>query len=201
MPTFGSQRLFHFQRHHFRLPAMGHRRPIDPRDLMGIEHQLLLRQIIEHRHLPVADDHEPLLLHRMEPADEDMSPHPIGKLQMGHRDIRHAGLQVGPSARLHRGRRLPRQMNQGRDIVRGKTPEDVFFAAKLPDIQPVRIDILQLPELASRDESVQGRHRGMIPQHVPDHENASLAGRQLHDLSTISQRQRQGLFDKDVLAR
>jgi hypothetical protein len=107
MLAFGPQRLALLRRDRLRLRPAGHRDLIPPADRVGVQHELVRGlEIVKDRHLPVTDNHELLLLERMQPGHEDVRLDATRERQEAHRHVGNALAQVAASLSLHGRRQL-----------------------------------------------------------------------------------------------
>ena len=77
--AFGQERLLVREIDYLSLRFDGERHSVLPFDFVRIEHELVIRRIVEDRHLVRPDDDQPLFLERMQPADEDVRLDPARK--------------------------------------------------------------------------------------------------------------------------
>jgi hypothetical protein len=71
------------------------------------------------------------------------------------------------------------------DVVRREAPEHALFPPYLAQAQPVRIDVVDIPERAVLDELVQTRDRRMVFEDVADHEDAPPLLGERHQLRPL----------------
>src|SRR5579871_5035381 len=103
---------------------------------MGIQHQLALAfDIVEDCHFSTADDGQLLLLEWVQPADKDVRLHSAGKLARGERGINVLTKITATMRRQPRGF-FAEQKQDGGDIMRSKTPQDVLLRAQFSQVQP-----------------------------------------------------------------
>ena len=72
---------------------------------------------------------------------------------------------------------------------------------KHPQVQPIRVDVLDLPQRPRIHQSLEADDARVVPQEVPDHQDALLLLRERDDRAPVLRRQGQGLLDVDVLPR
>ena len=85
--------------------------------------------------------------------------------------------------------------------MRRERPQYVFFAAHLPEVEPIGIEILQPAERPLAHEFAQRHKGGMVLQQVADHQPPVVAFGQRTEGLGLRHGQRQRLFDKDMLSR
>jgi hypothetical protein len=109
-------------------------------------------------------------------------------------------VQVVGAHRGDLGRLGAHQAQDHRDVVRCEAPQDVFFLAHLPEIQAVRIDILDAAQFTVLHHGLQLQEGGVVLQQMADHQGATGRPGQRAELDGIRRIKRQRLFDKDMLA-
>ena len=113
-------------------------------------HLALERHVVEGRHPTRADDREPPLLVRVEPAEVQMRrPARRGSAGSRTRRPRRRGAGSDSPRAIDLGRLLAGQMEKHRDVVRAKAPERVLVRAQLAEVQAVAVDVVDLAELAA----------------------------------------------------
>ena len=80
-------------------------------------------------------------------------------------------------------------------------PEDVLLGADLPEVQAIRVDVLDAAELSLVDQALEPQDGGVVPEQVANHEHSSVARGEARELFTLLDRKAQRLFDEYVLAR
>src|SRR3954469_12011275 len=88
------QRLPIVERNDFPFRLDGGWNSIFPFYFVRIQNELVLGSVIKHRHLLGADDHEPLLLKRVQPADENMGLNSAWKTELTGCDVEHIAGQI-----------------------------------------------------------------------------------------------------------
>ena len=58
--------------------------------------------------------------------------------------------------------------------MRREAPQNIFFAPHLAEVQPVRIDVLNLAERSAADDFSQFQERRVVLQEVADHQDKAL---------------------------
>jgi hypothetical protein len=119
---------------------------------MRIENQFMVRLgVVENGHLAIAYNHELLLLKGMQPANKNVSFDATleGQDRQGH--VGNGVVQIAGSLRRHACGSLAKKMEDRRDVMRGETPEDVFFCAKLSEVKPRGTDVFHTAQLAEID--------------------------------------------------
>ncbi len=72
--------------------------------------------------------------------------------------------------------------------------------ADLAEVEPVGVDVLDLAELAPRDQVLEASDRRVVLEQVPDHQDAAFRSGQRDQASPSSAVKSQGLLDEDILA-
>ena len=102
------------------------------------------------------DDREAPLLVRVEPRQVHVRDPPGGKAQVAEDDVLDAVAHERLAAREHLLRLLAvEQVQQHRDVVRAEAPERVLVLADLAEVEPVRVDVVDVAELAGVDDLLQ----------------------------------------------
>src|SRR6185437_6117069 len=115
-------------------------------------------------------------------------------------DIGDALVEIIPSLRSDPIGTLVEQTQNNGDIVRCKTPKNVFLPPNLTQIQPVRIDVLDAAQFTRTDQFFELQHRRVIPEKMPHHENAALLLCEGDKLFSLLDRKAEWLFHKHILA-
>jgi len=131
METFGFEGLGFFDFYGLSLFGMRDREAINPIDLVIEGKQFILRvYIVEHHHFFVADDDEFLLFVGMEPGDKDMGFGSGREIHIGDGDVGYIRVEIISSVAGDFIGHFIEEMEDDGYIVRGETPEDVFFRAE-----------------------------------------------------------------------
>src|SRR5208283_1594505 len=185
MLAFRTERLAIVERHNLPLRSYSGRDAVFPFDLMRIEHQFVLDGVVEHGHLLRAHHNQFLFLDWVQPADEDVCAHAAGKFEVTQCDVSDTAVQISAAlAGNVRGHFIQQSQDHG-DIVRGKTPEDVFFGADFADVEPVGVEIIDLSQMTVLNQLLQLEDRRVVTQDVANHENAAPGLRELHQLFAV----------------
>src|SRR5208337_3023690 len=190
--------LAHYNDPSFRSPSDGN--PVDPINAMRIQNEFLIGlSIIEHGHLAVADDDQLLFFERVQPTQEDVRLDAARKAQNRQRDIGNRMVQIAGPLRSDRGGHFIQQVENGGNVVRSKTPKNVFFCSEFAEVQPGRADVFNLSQFALLEHAPELDHCGMIVEQVPDHQNARVCARQVHQFFPFFDMQREWLLDEHIL--
>ena len=84
--------------------------------------------------------------------------------------------------------------------MRAETPERVLVRPQLAEIQAVRVDVVDLAELAARGDLGEHAHARVVLEQVPDHQHPLRLARGLDDTLGLHHRLRERLLDEAVLA-
>jgi hypothetical protein len=126
---------------------------------------------------------------------------PGGEAQVAEDDVLHAGREERVALRDGTARLLLEQVEDDREVVDAERPERVLVLADLAEVLAVAVDAQDLPELASDDELLQHRDRGVVEQQVRGHQHeVALDGERAELLHLVGPHRRR-LLDEDVLAR
>ena len=156
--------------------------------------------IVEDDHPVATDDNQAMILIRMEPRDEHMGALAAGKPQLCRGHVGDRLVEVGRAGGRYLVGLFPDQGQNHGNIVRGETPEDVLLAPDFPQVQPVRVEVLQAAQRALADQFPKLQKRRVVLQQMPDHQGPvggfgqRAQGFRLRDL------ERQRFFDEDMLA-
>lgn len=186
-----------------RLRFRGHGDLVPPPDLVGIEHQLVRPglRVVENSHLPVPHDDELLLLERVEPGNEDVGPKPRGKMKVGHGHVGDLLVEVIPPGGGNAFRLLSGQSENHGDVMGGERPQGVLLPPDLPQVEPVRIDVIHPSQLAGFHEFFQTDESGVILKKVPHHEDPAARRRQVDEFQGFLLTEDQGFFHEGVFPR
>ena len=111
--------------------------------------------VVEHRHRVAADHDQLLLLERMQPRHEDVRALAAREEQVRSGHVGDLLVEVVAADGLYRFRLLADQRQDHRQVVRREAPQDVLFAPDLPEIEAVRIEILEPPQRALAHQFLQ----------------------------------------------
>ena len=145
--------------------------------------QLLIPRagVVEDGHTIGTDHRQLLLLERIQPAHEHVRANAAGKAHRGQSCVGHAVGEVRiPRADDPLRDLTPGQGQDDGDVVRSETPEGVFLAANLAQVQPVRGDVVQLAHVPGRQHGLELLNARMILQQVPHHQHQALLRRERH---------------------
>src|SRR5689334_17217828 len=100
----------------------------------------------------------------MKPGDKNMGFDPARKGQETDGHVGNLLMKIISPLRHDRIRHLVQQTKDYRNIVRRKTPKDVFLSADLTQVQAVRIYVLYATQFARADQFFELQHRRVIPK-------------------------------------
>src|SRR5947209_10167882 len=80
-----------------------------------------------------------------------------------------------------------------------EAPEDVLFAADLPEAESIRVEVVDIPELVPH-QLEELLEPGVVFEDVPDHEDAFGLGGQVNELFALFEGERERLLDEHVTA-
>ena len=124
----------------------------------------------------------------------------LRELHVEEHDILDPRLNVRVPARREIGRLRPEPVAHDRQVVRGEVPHRVHVMPDLAQVQALRIDVVDLADLARVDvllHLVDGR---VVDEDVADHERQALRRRELDQRLALRAGRRERLLDHDVLA-
>ena len=87
-----------------------------------------------------------------------------------------------------------------RHVVRAQRPERVLVRPQHAQVEPVRVDVADVAQLAAVDELLERLHAGVVLEQVADHQHPLARSRGGHDLLGLLDRLRERLLDEAVLA-
>ena len=82
-----------------------------------------------------------------------------GEGEMGEDHVLHPVAHVAGAAGADLGRQFAGQRQDRRDVVRAEAPERVLVGAQPAEVEPLRVDVANLTELAGLAELLQRRQR------------------------------------------
>src|SRR5688572_11051126 len=85
--------------------------------------------------------------------------------------------------------------------MRGEAPENVLLGPYLPDVQAVRVEVVDLSESTALNQLLQLQDSRVIPEDVPDHQDSAVCRRDFDEMFSMLDVDGQRLFDEYVLAR
>ena len=110
-------------------------------------------------------------------------------------------LDVGATAADHLERGATHEPQDHRDVMRRKAPEDVLLAPDLPQVEPVRVEVEDLPELTAREQLADPPDRRVVLEHVADEEDPLALAGQPDELRCVLLAESQRPLDEDVFPR
>ncbi len=187
----------------FGFGLFGHRDVVLPADGVRVEEQLVgpRARVVEHGHLAVSHHHELLHLERVEPRHEDVGSKPGRKFEVRGGDVGDAPVQVVASRGLDGFGFFAGKSQDHGDVVGGEGPEDVFLAAYLAKVQPVRIDVVDASEFSRCGQFLEPRKDRVVMEQVADHEHQAAGAGEIDEFAGFVFAKNQGLFDVQVPAR
>src|SRR5688572_19251178 len=84
--------------------------------------------------------------------------------------------------------------------MRGKTPENIFFTTNFPEVETIRINVLDAPEFSTINQFFQFENSRMVPEQMTDHKYASSFSCQIDQSPALVDGQTERFFDKHILA-
>ena len=115
---------------------VGNRDSVGPFDVMRIEHKLTISlQIVEDCHPLVSNDSELLFLERVQPAHENVRLYAALEITDGQRSVRNMRIQIAPTVSAHSIGNFTQQLQHHRNIVRRKTPQNIFLRPEFAQIK------------------------------------------------------------------
>src|SRR6185437_10552529 len=198
--ALGPQGLACFQRNDFRFCFYGGGNAIFPFDLVRIQDQFVLRGIVEHGHLFGTDHDQPLLLNRMQPADENVGTNATGKIEGTHGDVRNVLVQVRAAVAGYLAGHFVEQRQHYGNIVRREAPQDIFFGADFSNVQAVGVDVVNFSQRAVFDQLLKLEDCGVVAQNVADHQDAAFGLGQTDKLFSMLHVDGERLFHQHVFS-
>ena len=107
---------------------------------------------------------------------------------------------VGLPARLDLVRLLPGEVEQDGDVVRAERPERVLVRAQLPEVEPVRVEVVDLAELAAVGDLLELRDARVVLEQVADHQRPPGLARRVDGPLGVRDGLGERLLDEAVLA-
>src|SRR6266516_1380105 len=138
---------------------------VDP----GIVDRQLAGDVVVDNHLAAAGDGHPPHLVRAEPGELDVRHREV-VLEHDEREVGNARLQVVVGVAVHGNRAGVEPMLDDRDVVRAEIPDRIDVAAHSPEIEPLRVDVVHLPQLAVVEQLAHVLDGGAEAEGVPNHQ-------------------------------
>ena len=110
-----------------------------------------------------------------------------------------AHVALADRARLDR--LLAREAKHDRDVVRAERPQGVLVRPQLAQVQPVRVDVVDVAELARLGDLLQLLDARVVLEQVSDHQHPAGVARGVRNLLGLGRGLREGLLHEAVLAR
>src|SRR4051795_6957033 len=156
--------------------------------------------VVEGRHPAGAHDREPPLLVRIQPGEMEVGGEPGGEAQVAEHDVLDAGAHVGLAARVELGGLLVGEVQEDRDVVGAERPQRVLVRPQLPEVEPVRVDVVDVAELAGVGDLLELRDARVVLEQVADHQRPAALRRRGDRPLGVGHRLRERLLDEAVLA-
>ena len=103
---------------------------------------------------------------------------PGREAQEAEHDVLDARAHVGLAARLDLEGSSSARCSSDRDVVRAERPQRVLVGAQLAEVEPVRVDVVDVAELAGVGDLLELGDAGVVLEQVADHQDpAGLRGR------------------------
>ena len=130
-----------------------------------------------------------------------MGRHPGLELEVGEDDVLDPVLDVGLAPGRGLDRQLPSaQREDHRDVVGAEAPERVLVGADAAEVEPLPVDVADVPERALVDHLPQLADAGVVLEQVADHQDPVVLLGEGHDALGVGEVLGQGLLDEAVLA-
>ncbi len=162
---------------------------------------LAVRNVVAYYHLLAADDGHPAHLARVEPAEVDVCEDVVREAHLDVRDIVYAGAHAGASARADRDRVSLQHVHQYGEVVRRQVPEDVDIVLEQAQVEPRRVHVVNLAELAARHDLPQRADGRVVLERMTHHQREAHPLRDVNELLTLRAARRERLLHHHVLAR
>src|SRR5208282_5532296 len=173
MGALNMKRLIVAQLYDFTLSSACNRLAIHPLDPMLIENQFLVSfRVVKNRHLAIADNHEFLLLKRMQPAHKNVSLDTALEAQDCQGHIGNRMVQIAGPLRRYGSGRLTQKMENRSDIMGSEAPKNIFLCAEFAEIQSGGADVFHAAQFAKVQQAAQFNDRRVILKQVTNHQNA-----------------------------
>src|SRR5919204_149264 len=165
----------------------------------GVVDRDLVCHVVVDDHLAAPDDRHPTHLARAEPAHLDVRDREV-VLEHHERQVRDPGLQIVVSVAVHRDRAGVEPVLDDRDVVRREVPDRIDVAANATEVEPLRVDVVDLPELALPQQLAHVLHGRAEAEGVPHHQDEAGRAGLLAESAAVGRRERERLLDEDMLA-
>src|SRR5207244_7589997 len=142
-----------------------------------IVHAYLLGRfdVVVENHLARAGNQRTTNLDGRQPVKMKMRNEVIRKFHDEISDVLDARLDVATAQRADANRLALDQIIHDQKIVRRQIPEHIDVALKQAEINPDRIEVQQIAELAARNDLLDLSHRTGVHESVIDHKSAPIA--------------------------
>ena len=110
------------------------------------------------------------LLVRVEPGQVHVRGAAGREAHEAEDDVLDRRAHVALAARLDLGRLLAEQVQQDGDVVRAERPQRVLVRAQLAEVEAVRVDVVQVAELAGVGDLLERRDGRVVLEQVADHQ-------------------------------
>src|SRR5687768_14213699 len=109
-------------------------------------------------------------------------------------------MKIIPALSFHLDRHFAEQAQDHRNVMRREGPQNVLLAADFPEIQSVRINVLDSAQLSGLDERVQFQNGRMVPEKMADHKNAVTPASEIDQFLAFGHRKTEWFFNKHVFS-
>ena len=157
--------------------------------------------VVERRHPLGADDRERARLVRVQPGHVQVRGDAGREAQEREHDVLDARVGVGLPARLGQRGVLAGEVQDHRDVVGAERPQRVLVAAQLAEVQALRVDVVDVAELAGVGDRLEHVHAGVVDEQVPDHQDPVVVLGGLDGALGVLDGVGERLLDEAVLAR
>ncbi len=123
---------------------------------------------------------------------------PVGEPQADEDHVLNSLLDVTLSVRGDNDRLFVQKIKDHRKIMGRKRQEGVLVMSNHTEIDPLRIDIVNLPDFPGGDHLLQAIRHRMVEQQMAHHQNPFSLFCDLHQLRGMVGAQGHGLFHEDI---
>ena len=165
----------------------------------GVVDRHLIGDVVVDDHLAAADDGHPPHLFRAEPGELDVRD---GEVVLEHDEgkVGYARLQVVVGVAVDRDRLDAEPVLDDRNVVRAEVPDRVDVGAHAAEVEPLRVDVVDLAQLAAAHQLVHVLDCRAEAEGVADHQREAALPRIGAERAAVAGRESERLFDQDVLS-